>query len=406
MIKELRRKFILISVASVFAVLVMIAGTINMVTYIQIEARANHMLTLLSMNNGSFPKAEGNKVDFKNPKKIEKDPIFSTPYFSVMLDETRENGAVNVERIHDLSTDDALSFAGIALTKGKDTGAIGQFRYLITQKSYGTLIVFIDCSRDIEMFYTFLSNSVIISIIGIAAVFCLVLIFSKRAIAPVIESYEKQKQFITDASHELKTPLAIISTNAEVLELDYGESEWTKNIRNQVERLAQLVSQMVTLTRMDEEKCQIQAVDFSLTDAVMEVAEPFQMIGETCNKKLILNVEKYLSYIGDEAAIRQLISILLENAVKYAREKSEIQLSLRKEGKKCILEVCNEADNLQEGKLDIYFERFYRADTSHNSQTGGHGIGLSIAKAIVKKHKGKIHAYSPDGERIIITAKI
>lgn len=406
MIKILRRKFILISVASVFAVLVMIAGTINIVTYIQMEMRARNTLTLLSDNDGSFPKPEGNKGDFRIPKKMEKDPAFSTPYFSIIINDAGKIGAANVERMHNLTIEDAASLSVIALSKDKDIGAIGQLRYQVTQKTYGTLIVFIDCGRDIEMFYTFLSNSIVISIVGVTAVFFLILIFSNKAIAPVVESYEKQKQFITDASHELKTPLAIISTNAEVLEIDYGESEWTKSIRNQVERLAEMVTDLVTLTRMDEEKWQIHAVDFSLTDAVMETAEPFQVICETRNKSLVLDIEEHLSYFGDEETIRQLISILLENAVKYGREKSVIQLSLKKQGKKYVIEVCNEADNLQKGKLDVYFERFYRADTSHNSQTGGHGIGLSIAKAIVKKHKGKIHAYSPDGERIIITAKI
>ena len=214
MIKELRKKFIIISMASVCAVLLMIAATMNIMTYVQIEVNAKESLQTLIDNNGSFPKPARTRFnfDFKNPIHIDSDQSFSTRYFVVTFDEAREIGAVNAERIPDLTADDAITFAGLALAKGKTTGAISHFRYMIAEKSYGTLIVFVDCSRDMEVFKTRLYNSVIICSIGLTAVFFLVLIFSNTAIAPVVEAYEKQKQFITDASHELKTPLAIIST--------------------------------------------------------------------------------------------------------------------------------------------------------------------------------------------------
>lgn len=406
MIKELRRKFIIISVTSVFVVMLIMAATINIMTYAQIEDRAHVMLDLLNENNGMFPKPDKEKNFFRNFRNIDQEDTFSTRFFTITFDELREIGALNLERMPDLDAETAISIAGRALAKGKERGAVGSYRYIVAEKSYGQLIIVIDCGRDIEVFKSFLINSVLISFFGVGAVFLLVLIFSNTAIAPLIESYEKQKQFITDASHELKTPLAIIGTNTEVLEMDYGESEWTKSIRNQVGRLAELVSNLVTLTRMDEEKWQIKAVDFSLTDAVAEVAEPFQTLCEAQGKVLVLDIEKKLTYLGDEEAVRQLTSILLENAAKYAREESVIQCSLKKQGKKYIIEVCNEADNIEQGKLDVFFERFYRADSSRNSRTGGHGIGLSIAKAIVKKHKGKIHAQSPDGQHVVITAQL
>ncbi|MGL4346025.1 MAG: sensor histidine kinase, partial [Cellulosilyticaceae bacterium] len=208
MIRALRRKFILISVSSVFIVLVMIAATINITSYIQIESRASEMLEVLSQKNGVLPKPQWERDKFGKPKKMEQDPSFSMRYFSVVLDENQEIRIINAERIPDLTASDGVQLARLALEKSKAKGGIGSIRYQITQKDYGTLIVFLDCHKDFEMFYTFLSNSIFISIVGITAVFGLVLVFSNRAIAPIIESYEKQKQFITDASHELKTPLA------------------------------------------------------------------------------------------------------------------------------------------------------------------------------------------------------
>ena len=406
MVEKLRRKFIIISVSAVFIVLFVIAAFSNLSNYSQIGRNADELLNILVENDGYFPKQKDHEVKYKLPPKISPEAPFSTRFFTVKIDDKGNPIEVDTGKISSASTAQALNYANNVLQRNKTGGFIDDYKYTIAEKDYGLLVIFVDCGRDLQMFYSFLKNSIIICVIGIVAVFILVLIFSKKAIAPISESYEKQKQFITDAGHELKTPLAIISTNTEVLEMECGESQWTKSIHNQVLRLSDLVESLVSLTRMDEEKNELLKMDFSLSDAVMETAEQFQELSKSYNKELLLEVEKNISYYGNEQAIGQLVSILIDNALKYAIKDSMITVSLDKQGKKCVLQTINEVENLTVGNYDILFERFYRSDSSRNSKMAGYGIGLSVAKAIVLKHKGKITAESLDGKRIIFTVQL
>ncbi|MGL4362028.1 MAG: sensor histidine kinase [Cellulosilyticaceae bacterium] len=403
MIEELRKKFILVSVISVFVVLATITITLNVVNYIQIQVRADELLTVISDNDGKLPKPIYEAEFIQGPYKKEKDPFFSARYFSVKENNQGDILAVGIDRVPNLTNEEAIMYGDWVVEKGDSKGMVANFRYRVVTNNQGRLVIFLDCSRDIEMFRAFMINTIFISLIGIAAVFILVLVFSRTAIKPIIEAYEKQKRFITDASHELKTPLTIISTNTDVLEMDYGESEWSKSIKNQIVKLSLLVSNLVTLLRMDEETESIKAVDFSLSDAVIETVTPFALLFEADNKSLKMNVEKNISYYGNEEMIRELISIILDNASKYSAPNTEVEVVLKKQGRKYVFIIENQANGLQKGVLDYYFERFYRNDESRNSQSGGHGIGLSIAKAIVKKHKGKITAFSPDGKKFVLT---
>lgn len=405
MVETLRRKFIVISVSTVFIVLFVMAGFINWSNYAQIGRHADDVLNVLIENNGYFPKKNNHKDGYALPPKMSPEAPFSTRFFTAKADTSGNIISADTSKISAASTKEALEYAAKVLKSGKSGGFVEGYKFTVAQKKYGALIIFVDCNRDLEMFYSFLQNSVIICVVGILAVFILVLIFSQKAIAPVAESYEKQKQFITDASHELKTPLAIISTNTDVLEMECGESEWIKSIRHQVSRLSELVGNLVSLTRMDETGNTLLKTDFSLSDAVSESAEPFEALAQSRSKALLLDIQKNISYCGNEQTIRQLVSILLDNAIKYGAENSSITMSLKKQGKRCVLQTINAAEDLKKGNNDMLFERFYRADNSRNSKTGGYGIGLSIAKAIVLKHKGKISAESPDGKIIIFMAQ-
>ena len=248
-----------------------------------------------------------------------------------------------------------------------------------------------------------LVTTVSVSLLGLAAVLVLVVIFSRMVFRPVEESIQKQKRFITDASHELKTPLTIIDANTEVLEMESGESQWTKSTRKQIQRLTGLVQQLVTLSRLDEEKGVQDIAEFNLSEAIADSVQPYEALAQTKGKNLVLEIEKNIFYAGDEKSVRQLTGILMDNAVKYSSEKGNIRLILKKKGKKILLEVYNDADELPQGKLDVLFERFYRLDSSRNSGTGGSGIGLSVAKAIVQAHKGKITAENKNGKGLTIT---
>jgi signal transduction histidine kinase len=223
---------------------------------------------------------------------------------------------------------------------------------------------------------------------------------------PFIESMEKQKQFITDAGHEIKTPLAIISANADVLELTGGESEWITSIRNQTNRLDKLVRNLLTLSKMEEGKIELVFTDFDISKAVLEITEPFKAIGEAQNKKFLMEIEPGIIFHGDQGSIHQLVSTLVDNAMKYSDEKGTIKITLSSSKKGIKLQVYNTVEELNIDNLDKLFDRFYRADSSRSRETGGYGIGLSIAKSIAEAHHGRISAKSEDGKSICFTVQL
>ena len=224
----------------------------------------------------------------------------------------------------------------------------------------------------------------------------LLLLLSKRIVRPVAESYEKQKQFITDAGHELKTPLTIIGADADLAEMEWGENQWIQDIRRQTQRLTELTQDLIYLSRMEEEGLSLQSIDFPLSDVAEEMAHSFLPLAQNQGKRLEIAVQPMLSFRGDEKSIRQLCSILLDNALKYSPQEGELLFRLEKQGKNILLSVSNTTSQpIKKEELCHLFDRFYRTDPSRNSQTGGYGLGLSIARSIVTTHKGKIRAESP-----------
>ena len=256
------------------------------------------------------------------------------------------------------------------------------------------MILFLNCQREIDSYESFVRNSILISIIVIISVFILIVLVSKKVIAPIQQSYLKQKQFITGASHELKTPLAIISSNADVLEMENGTSKWTTNIHNQVDRLTSLVNSLVVFSRM-EEKDTVERTSFDLTEVLKSRIEDFDELANFQKKYIATDIDTNLNYYGEKDSIVQLMDILLENAIKYAPEDSDIWVSLKKNRKHAILKVSNKA-TVQKGDLSKVFDRFYRLDESRNSTIKGYGIGLSMAQLIAEKHKETIRAYAPE----------
>ena len=416
MIRDLRKKFILVAMLSTMLVLTAIMGVVNFSNYREMLDRADEMTALLEQNDGKFPEEpswheqDDTETPPAKPENDEKDKSrfsvetpFETRYFTVTVDENGEVTDCDLDRIAAVDEETAEEYTQTAQQKNKTTEFQGIYRYRVTETEDGAKYVFLDCRREISNFRTVLVTTISVSLLGLAAVFVLVVIFSRMVFRPVEESIQKQKRFITDASHELKTPLTIIDANTEVMEMESGESQWTKSTRKQIQRLSGLVQQLVTLSRLDEEKGLEEKCEFNLSEAVSECVQPYESLAQTRGKNLTLNIEENLTYTGDERSIRQLAGILMDNAVKYSSENGNITLTLKKKGKKIFLEVYNDADDLPQGKLDVLFERFYRLDSSRNSGTGGSGIGLSVAKAIVQAHKGKITAENKNGRGLTIT---
>lgn len=423
MIKKLRRKLVAVAMLSLFIVLLIIIGTVNILNYTRMVDDAQRTINILKENDGSFPKPDmlpgHNKDMFKG---MSPEAPYESRYFFVLMDANGNVSTIDTGKIAGTDTDEAAEYAARALESGRSAGFMGQYRFAVKDKDNGKLIIFLYCGREISNFRSVLLISAGISLAGMLAVFLLLVFFSGRIVKPVSESYEKQKRFITDAGHEIKTPLTIIDADAQLVELDCGESEWLEDIKKQTKRLTALTNDLIYLAKMEEGQKNTVKIEFPLSDIVEETADSFRARAINEGKSLEINIQPGISYCGDEKAVRQLVSILVDNAVKYADGEGNIKVSLTGAGTKRMdtskqaatakssgtsrsvkLEVYNTCEHIEAESVKHLFDRFYRAEQSHNSQTGGYGIGLSVAKAVVEAHRGKISAHTQDGKSLRIT---
>lgn len=405
MIRKLRYRLVLVSMLSLLLVLGVIMGGLNGMNYRRVVRDADGILAMLKENNGEFPAIDDNfKWPEHGPNYHSRELPFEMRYFSVLLNGEGGILETNTDRISAVDEDEAQDFAREVWAGGKETGFQSIYRYIRYEAEDGNArIIFLDCGRSLAQHHNVLSRSVFISAIGLAAVFLLIVLLSERIVRPISRNYEKQKRFISDAGHEIRTPLTIIDADTEILEMDYGENEWLADIKQQAGRLADLTNDLIFLSRMEEQE-KATMIDFPLSDVVSETADSFQALALTREKELELDVEPMLSMNGNEKQLRQLVSILLDNAMKYSDERGTIRLSLKRQNKSIHLTVENTVESISRETLDNMFERFYRGDPSRNSAVKGYGIGLSIARAVVKAHRGRIDAESADGRTLKITA--
>lgn len=406
MIAKLRKKLIFVSMVSLFIVLFVLILSIGILNYRKLVTDADHVLSILAENNGKFPERE----EPKEPPKPEKNHLLSpelpyeSRYFSATVNKEGEVLSVEAGKIVTVNEETIIEYVQEVWQKGKQKGFIENYRFLLSRNDTEIRIIFLDCGRSLNTFRMFLFIAAFVSFLGFLAVCLLMIFLSAYIVKPFLENYEKQKRFITDAGHELKTPLTIIDADAEVLEMDFGENEWLSDIQNQTKRLTDLTNNLILLARMEEESMKLPMVEFPLSDVAEEVIGNFQTLAKAQNKFLHGKIQPMISMKGDEKAIRQLIGILLDNAVKYSDEKGEILLTVEVQRNHIFLSVFNTTEFINKKEIAHLFERFYRADKSRNSQTGGYGIGLSIAAATVRANKGKISAITEDEKSLRITA--
>ena len=429
MIKKLRSRFIRIAMLSVAAVMLLLTIILNTANYISTDSDLKQTLTLIYENAGTIPHssafapvppdsadAPAPPEDARAPQSPPDDKIarregpftaetpFSTRFFVLRYTDDGTLTQADLKSIASVTEDDTQAYLAAALAHGAGYGYCGSYRFLVAQEDGENIAIFLDSYHELRSLRIVLVWSLVADAACILLVFLLVVLLSRRAIDPVVRSAEQQKQFITDASHELKTPITVIATSLKVLEMETGKQKWIDKAMAQTEKLTDLVNSLVTLSRMDEEDSPLKMEDFPVSDAVNETAESFRELAESKGHALTLSIAPGLTYHGDEYAVRQLVSILLDNAVKYAAEGSSISLSLEKARRGVVLRTsngCETQDGLDTGKL---FDRFYRADTARSSGNG-FGIGLSIARSIAEGHKGGIRA-SLDGGRIEFTAEL
>lgn len=394
---------------SLALVMLLLIGSINAINLYQMNSKIDGAIRILSENKGRFPKFEKDihpQEDRNFGFVMDEETQFEIRYFTVSVDSDGTISEIDTSHIAAVSSEEAAEYAEKVLEGNRYSGYTGIYKFKIVEATGGAMIIFMNCKSEIQTATLFLLSSCAVALATLILVFILVSVFSKKAINPIIESMEKQKQFITDAGHEIKTPLAIISANADVLELTGGESEWIASIRNQIVRLDKLVKNLLMLSKMDEDEIQRVFKEFDLSVTVEEIAGPFKAVAETCNKKFILEIEQGIRFHGDESSIGQLVSTLVDNAMKYSDREGMIRVTLHPAKKGIKLEVFNTVENIEKENLDKLFDRFYRMDFSRSRETGGYGIGLSIAKSIVEAHHGKISAKSEDGKSVCFTVRI
>lgn len=461
MVKTLQRKFIVASMLAVTILLATLVGAINILYCYSVRTRENNMLEMLCETDGQPDGPRGfsdteRRADMQDPdaaqggeeaqeedpasgtertgtqqdrqfiqrdghnemdrlirRGLSMDDALSARFFAVWFDENKEIVQKDTSRIYAVTAEEASVLARDILSLGKSSGVYQDFRYMIREKdSSREILVAMDISRDREDMIRILGISALIAAVCWIAMLLPVHALAKRAIAPTAMSIERQKQFVTNAGHELKTPLAIIQANTEALELYTGESKWTRNIRAQTVRLSGLMQNLLTLSRMDEDSLNLEKKAFALYPLAGEVWENFAepAAGRNLSFRIIDEEKEEARVLANRESIAQLLSILYDNAVKYTPRGGEIEVR-----------ICSAADSVRliqsntvsgtEGAKEIaedpnrLFERFYRTDSDRSRKKGGYGIGLSAARAIAAANSGAISAGIGDG-RILFTVTL
>ncbi len=396
MFRKLKIRFILLASAAIVCILLTMIAVLNSVRFLQTNGEIQAVLNILSANNGDFPSVEETAESLQNDR-ITIDTIYQYRYFSVVYKEDKTLCSTNLDHLSNLSKEQALSYANKVIKNSRSSGVfkVGSqfYSYQITQdsKTKRYLLVVLDSTNYLESRNDFFWLSIQLCFYSFIFFVLVVSGFSNFAIRPYIKNYENQKRFITNAGHELKTPLAIISANTELQELMTGENEWTESTKDQVKRLSNLINQMVVLARLEEQP-DVTLVDVNFSEVVKKVAGNFKSVIEKAGKKYEIKLQEDIHVKATEDELYELVSILIDNACKYCDEDGQIFVTLTKakRGKRARLTVANSYADGKNVDYSRFFDRFYREDESHNQKQPGYGIGLSMAESLVRIFKGRI----------------
>ena len=405
MLKKLKWRFVCTAMIAFGAVMFVLAAGINVMNSISVADRQDEMTAGIleyEQMKASQPEAHLPMIS-EMPWSDGPEADFTTRFFVAHCDAEENVVTVSQDHISSIDRTRIQQYVETILAKNKEKGHLGEYRYRVGRTESGTEIVFLDISRDRQFVKSLLWTSAAIVLVSLLVVFALLVVISNRAILPYVKNMERQKRFITDAGHELKTPLTSITASADILAMEYEEDEWVENIQKQTVRLTQLVKDLVALSRLDEETPFPEKAVFSVSDAAWEIAEPFASLAKAEGKTYSQHIEEGVELTGDRNAVQQMISILLDNAVKYSRKDGEIRFQLYRRHHKVCIEVFNTCELPENADLNRLFDRFYRLDASRSSRTGGTGIGLSMAQAIAKACGGKITVKRSGENGIVFT---
>ena len=432
MIRQLRQRFIRIALLALTMAMLLVAGTINTVHLFSTVNELNTTLGYLAENENAISQEKHKRGEFDEFGENGERPESFTTGDSVQqikqkghnhmqntLEESRyfiaiqrTDGEIIIgtgSKETEYTEEELLAIAGEVFSSNQSSGQTGPFLYRLNEKPDGAVAaVFLNTESKYTEVTTLAVISLSACVAGILLAWLVVSLLSDKAIKPMAENIERQKQFITDAGHELKTPLTVISANMDILSMDTGPNEWIRGTQKQVSNMRKLVNELIYLSRMDEADSRLEKNSFNFSNAVQDVAAPFAGMAEFNGKNLILSTEENVTICGDEQALRRLVSTLCENAVTYAPEDGDILISLRRSGKYIVFSTENATkEPMGEEALSHLFDRFYRGDTSRSKEKdSGFGIGLSIARAITEKHGGEIKARTTDNGRLQIVCTL
>ena len=403
MLKKMQTRFIKAAMSAFGLVMIVLVVGINLVNYMQMAASQDGVLNRIHDYN--------RKIDSQPEKNFP--PIsdmawtggpeaeFTKRFFVVRCDEEGRVTLFDRDYISSIDEQMAEEYSRNIMFQNRLRGYYKDYRYHVKRLESGYEIIFLNVADSMEFRRTLMIVSFVIAVTSFAIVSVLVVLLSQKAIRPYAKNIERQKQFITDAGHELKTPITSIVTSVDILSDECKESEWVENIQKQAARLTRLVNDLVALSRLDEDMPLPDMVKFSLSEAAWEISESISVLAKAKGKLYEQSIEDNLEMVGDCSTIQQLLSILLENAVKYSDEGGRIRMDIRRRYGRIWIEVYNTCELEDDSDVERWFDRFYRPDRSRCAHTGGTGIGLSMAQAIAEVHGGKISVRSQNGKEII-----
>ena len=403
MLKQMRWRMVLSAMAAVAVVMVVLVAVINGMYYSITTNRIDDTLeTILD-----FEEARGTNAQSQVPLplflgELADEDGYATSFFSVRYSGSGKVAFTSLDNITSVDEQTAIAYTKEALERGYSSGYVDNYRYAVRSAGNHVTVAFLDTASAQEQMNTVLVMSSGIAAVSCLIVFALIFLLSKRALRPFVQNLEQQKRFITDASHELKTPLTSISTSLDVIEPLMEGDEWVENIRSQTNRMTKMVSDLVTLSRLDESGSLAEKEDFNLSDAAWETIETFQARAKAQGKQFDADIESGVHLMGDRASIQQMLSALLDNAVRYSDEGGHIRIAISSERNHCIIEVFNTCSYEIPPDTKRLFDRFYRPDESRSREAGGTGVGLSIAQAVAEAHGGSISAECPSGNTMTI----
>ncbi|MDO4491621.1 MAG: HAMP domain-containing sensor histidine kinase [Lachnospiraceae bacterium] len=403
--KLLKRRFIMFTMAAVSCLLLFLVMAINGLNWLMLDRQSDRMLDTLVAADGAFY-----RMDFTRPPDIfgplNMDRMQASRFFIVRSDQKGRIKDVNTDQISAIDKETAVSYAREVLDAGRGSGRLKDYKYAVKQVGTDQLIFFMDNSVQYDSFRLLLFVTAVIALVCWLVLFLIVFLLSGRAIRPVVAGMEKQKQFITNAGHEMKTPLAIIQSNNDTMALIHGENKYNVHIRNQTKRLNVLMSELLTLARLDEEQL-LPTEEVDISHLLGEMLPVYREGALQQNLQLEARIEEGVVLRSNKTSMQQLLTILLDNAVRYTPEGGRVEFSLFREGKHILLVEENTCDTALEPDPERFFERFYRGDAARTqgNTASGYGIGLSAARAICESFGGKLTAEYPARDRIRFTAR-